>query len=155
MKLSTLLTPQAVIAQLNAADKKQALKLLAAKAAEITALPEREVYTVLLEREHVGCTGIGSGACIPHGRFENLVGLHAVFARLKRAIEFGAADGQPVDLLFLLLSPSAANAEHLKAMARLSKLLRDKQLCENLRSTRDAAIMHTLLLSAANDEDVT
>ncbi len=151
MNLSAILPPEAVIPSLAARDKKQVLRLLSAPAAQLTGLPEREIYSVLLAREHIGCTGMGNGVCIPHGRFETLKNPHAVFARLDTSIEFGAADGKPVDLVFLLLTPVHANTEHLKALATISRLLRDKQLCKNLRSTHNATVMHDLLLTAVQD----
>ena len=152
MNLATILPPEAVIPLLPAQDKKHALKLMAAQAARLTGLSEREIFSVLLEREQIGCTGMGNGVCIPHGRFEALKGLHAVFARLERPIEFGAVDGRPVDLIFLLLTPKAANTEHLKALATISRTLRDKQLCAELRKTGDAAKLHALLVARRDDE---
>lgn len=145
MQLGTILPPEAVIAHFSATDKKQALKLLAAYASRLTTLSEREIYGVLQEREQLGCTGMGNGVCIPHGRMDNLHSIQAVFARLEQPIDFGAADGRPVDLIFLLLTPSAANTEHLKAIAVISRLLRDKLLCEALRKAKDAATIHALL----------
>ena len=145
MNLASLLPLKAVLPHLPARDKKQALKQLAAHAAALSPLSEREIYSVLIEREHIGCTGMGNGVCIPHGRYEGLKTLHAIFAKLERPIEFGAADGRPVDLVVLLLTPISANTEHLKALATLSKILRDKGLCESLRATTDAIAMHALL----------
>ncbi len=151
MNLSSILQPEAVIPHLPARDKKQALKLMASPAAKITGLPEREIFSVLLEREHIGCTGMGNGVCIPHGRFEGLKRPYALFARLDKPIEFGAADGRPVDLIFLLLTPTKANTDHLKALATVSRLLRDKELCRNLRGTNDASKLHDMLV-AENEE---
>ena len=152
MNISSILPPEAVLPQLEARDKKSTLKALAATAAEISGLDAREIYPVLLEREHMGCTGIGSGVCIPHGRFDQLRATHAVFARLTHPIEFGAADGKPVDLIFLLLTPAGSNTDHLKAMASLSRLLRDKKLCASLRKTGDAAALHAMLTADRNED---
>ena len=152
MHIASILPPEAVIAHLSARDKKQALKMLSAKAAELTGLSEREIYSVLLEREHIGCTGMGSGVCIPHGRFEKLKSLQAVFASVIKPIEFGAADGRPVDLIFLLISPIAANTEHIKALATISRVLRDKALCESLRKATDAKTLHKLLTSERGED---
>jgi len=152
MHLTSILPPEAVLAHFPARDKKQALKLLAAQAAQQAGLPEREIYSVLMEREHIGCTGMGSGVCIPHGRFVHINGLHAVFARLDQPIEFGAADGRPVDLIFLLLTPLSANTEHLKALAMISRLLRDKRLCESLRKTTDAKALYALLTTERGED---
>jgi len=131
--------------------KTGAQKKMAAQAAKQSGLDAREIFSVLMEREHIGCTGMGGGVCIPHGRFENLKTLHAVFAKLDKPIEFGAADGKLVDLILLLLTPASANTEHLKALATASKLLRDKRLCENLRHTDNVAVLHDLLIDAAQE----
>ena len=152
MHIASLLPPEAVVASLSARDKKQALKLLSAHASNLSGLSEREIYAVLLEREQVGCTGMGSGVCIPHGRFTNLTKLHAIFARLEKPIDFGAADGKPVDLLFLLLSPALANTDHIKALAIISRQLRDKVLCEALRKAPDAKTIYHLLTSERGED---
>lgn len=152
MNLSTILSIDAVLPQLAARDKKQALKLMAAKAAELSELSEREIFSTLIEREHMGCTGMGSGVCIPHGRFDDLTTLHCVFATLPKPVEFGAADGKPVDILFLLLSPAGSNTDHLKALASISRRLRDKELCAKLRTSTDAATIYTLLTSPLPDD---
>jgi PTS system nitrogen regulatory IIA component len=151
MNFTSILPPEAVLPHLSALTKKQALKKMAAQAAKQSGLSEREIFSVLMEREQIGCTGMGNGVCIPHGRFEELKTLHAVFAKLDKPIEFGAADGKPVDLIFLLLTPASANTEHLKALATASRLLRDKHLCENLRSTDNAAVLHDLLIAAGQE----
>ncbi|MBY0406734.1 MAG: PTS sugar transporter subunit IIA [Rickettsiales bacterium] len=145
MQIATLLMPEAVLAKFAARDKKHALRQLAAHAAKLTRMPEKEIYAVLLERENIGCTGMGHGVCIPHGRFTELTKVHAVFAQLEKPISFGAADGKPIDLLFLLLSPMDAHTEHMKALASISRVLRDKLLCENLRRADTALVLHALL----------
>jgi PTS system nitrogen regulatory IIA component len=152
MHIATILPPGAVFARILARDRKQLLKILAADAAKLTRLSEREIFSVLMEREQSGSTAMGNGVCIPHGRFASLMGLHAAFATLEKPVEFGAADGRPVDLVFLLLSPTAANIEHIKALASISRLLRDKQLCESLRKAPDAKTLHSLLIAANNEE---
>jgi len=152
MDISSILPIEAILPQLPARDKKQALKMMAARAAEITGLSEREIFSTLIEREQIGCTGMGAGVCIPHGRFEKLKKLYSVFAHIEKPIEFGAADGKPVDLIFLLLSPSSENTDHIKAIASISRLLRDKELCKNLRKTTDAATIHALLTAPRGDD---
>ena len=147
MQLSTILPLEAVISDLHARDKKQVLKRLAAHATEFLNINEREIFSVLQEREQMGCTGMGNGVCIPHGRFDDMEQLHAVFARLDTPIDFNAADGKPVDLVFLLLTPSSANTEHIKAIASVSRILRDKAVCEALRKAPDARALHGLLTS--------
>ncbi len=145
MEITDLISPDSVIANLRATSKKQALQDLAKRAAELTGLPERAVFDVLLERERLGTTGVGNGIAIPHGKLPNLDRLHGLFARLERPINFEAIDEQPVDLIFLLLAPESAGADHLKALARVSRLLRDKGVCEKLRGTDSAEGLYALL----------
>src|SRR5881392_2763968 len=122
MQIADLLTPRSVIPQLRAAGKKQALQEIARRAATITGGSERQIYDVLAERERLGSTGIGKGVAVPHGKLAELPRLSALFARLERAIPFEAIDDQPVDLVFVLLAPAEAGAEHLRALARVSRL---------------------------------
>ncbi len=145
MDIADLITPSSVIPNLRATSKKQALQELAKRAAELTGLHERAVFDVLLERERLGTTGVGNGIAIPHGKLANLDRLHGLFARLERPIAFDSIDEQPVDLIFLLLAPESAGADHLKALARVSRLLRDKGICEKLRGTDSADALYALL----------
>jgi PTS system nitrogen regulatory IIA component len=145
MEIADLITPRSVIAQLRATTKKQALQELAKKASALTGINERTIYDVLIERERLGSTGIGMGIGIPHGRLPRLDKLYGIFARLDRAVPFEAIDDQPVDLIFLLLAPEAAGADHLKALARVSRLLRDRGICEKLRGTDSAEALYSLL----------
>ncbi len=153
MNLASIMPLEAVVPRLAVRDKKQAIKALAAQASKISGLSEKEIYSVLMEREHMGCTGMGNGVCIPHGRFPELSHLHALFARLEKPISFGAADGKPVDLIMLLLTPSTANTEHIKALATISRLLRDRPLCERLRKTTDTKAMHAMLVATNTHGD--
>ena len=148
MPLSDLLTLTAVLPSLRAGSKKHAIQEIAARAAGLSGLPEREVFETLLQRERLGSTGIGSGIAIPHGKMPGLGGLFGLFARLDRPIDFEALDGEPVDLLFLLLAPEGAGADHLKALARVARLLRDPAVTRKLRATSDAATLHALLTQA-------
>ena len=145
MDIADLITPAAVIPNLRATSKKQALQDLAKKAAELTGQSERAVFEVLLERERLGTTGVGNGIAIPHGKLPSLGRLYGLFARLERPIHFESIDEQPVDLIFLLLAPESAGADHLKALARVSRLLRDKGVCEKLRGTDNADGLFALL----------
>lgn len=145
MEISDLVTTKAVVASLKATSKKQALQELARKAAELTGEHERAIFDVLLERERLGTTGVGDGVAIPHGKLPNLKKLIGVFARLERPIDFEAIDDQPVDLIFLLLAPGAAGADHLKALARVSRLLRDRTTREKLRGSETAEAIYALL----------
>lgn len=145
MEIADLIAPRGVVAQLRPANKKQALQELAKRASVVTGIQERTIYNVLIERERLGTTGIGMGIGIPHGRLPGLTKLYGLFARLERAIPFEAIDEQPVDLLFLLLAPEAAGADHLKALALVSRLLRDRTVCEKLRGTDSADALYALL----------
>jgi PTS system nitrogen regulatory IIA component len=146
MLISHLVTPSAVIASLKATSKKQALQELARRAAELTGEQERAIFDVLLERERLGTTGVGDGVAIPHGKLANLPRLFGLFARLDRPIDFEAIDEQPVDLIFLLLAPGGAGADHLKALACVSRLLRDRTTREKLRGSETAEALYALLV---------
>ena len=145
MPLSDLVVPNAVIPALQASGKKQALQELAAKAAELTGQSERAIHEILLQREKLGSTAVGNGIAIPHGKMAKLDRLFGLFARLERPIDFEALDGQPVDLIFLLLAPESAGADHLKALARIARLLRDPAVADRLRESRDAEALYRVL----------
>lgn len=145
MEISDILEPKSVVANLRATSKKQALQELAHLAADLTGQHERAIFNVLLERERLGTTGVGNGIAIPHGKLGTLEKLVGIFARLERPIAYESIDEQPVDLIFLLLAPEQAGADHLKALARISRLLRDKTVCEKLRGTDQAEALYALL----------
>ena len=145
MDISDLILPESVIANLRVTSKKQALQELAKKAAELTGQPERALFEVLMERERLGTTGVGHGIGIPHGKLPELDRLYGLFARLESPIDFDAIDEQPVDLIFVLLAPETAGADHLKALARVSRLFRDRAVCEKLRGTDSAEAIYALL----------
>jgi len=150
MEISELIGPQSVIAHLRVTSKKQSLQELARKAAEVTGASERAIFDVLLERERLGTTGVGNGIAIPHGKLPGLTRLYGLFARLDKPIDFEAIDGQPVDLIFLLLAPDGAGADHLKALARVSRLLRDRKVCEKLRGSDKPEAIYALLTDQAH-----
>ncbi len=145
MQIAELLSPEAVVPVLNATSKKQALQELARLAASETGLPDRAIFEVLLERERLGTTGVGRGIAIPHGKLAGLDRIHGLFARLETPIDFDAIDDQKVDLVFLLLAPETAGADHLKALARVSRLLRDGAACDKLRAAKNARDLYALL----------
>jgi PTS system nitrogen regulatory IIA component len=145
MEISELLQPEAVISGLKVSGKKHALQELARHAAQITGVNDRRIFETLLERERLGTTGVGNGIAIPHGKLADFTRLYGVFARLDKAIDFDAIDEQPVDLIFLLLAPEGAGADHLKALARVSRLLRDASVCEKLRGADTADGLYMLL----------
>ncbi len=145
MPLNDLVAPNAIIPALKVNGKKQALQELAAKAAELSGLSERTIFEILMQREKLGSTGVGSGIAIPHGKLSKLNKLFGVFARLERPIDFEALDGQAVDLVFLLLAPEGAGADHLKALARVARLLRDPDVAHKLRDSRDVEALYSVL----------
>ncbi len=148
MDIEDLITPAAVVARLRASSKKQLLQELAKRAADLAGVNERQIFDVLLERERLGSTGVGNGIAIPHGRLPALSRLHGLFVRVDPPVDFDAVDEQPVDLVFLLLAPEGAGADHLKALARVSRLLRDRQVCEKLRGAENPDALYALLTDA-------
>ena len=145
MPLSELISPNAVIPALKVNGKKPALQELSARAASLSGLVEREVFDALLQRERLGSTGVGEGVAIPHGKLAKCGRIFGVFARLERPIDFESADGLPVDLIFLLIAPENAGADHLTALAQTARMLRGPALLAQLRATRDASGLYSLL----------
>jgi PTS system nitrogen regulatory IIA component len=145
MPLNDIVATNAVIPVLKVNSKKQALQEIASRAAELSGLSERTIFETLLQREKLGSTGIGHGIAIPHGKLPKLERLFGLFARLDRPIDFESLDGQPVDLIFLLLAPEGAGADHLKALARVARLLRDPDTASKLRDSRDADAIYAVL----------
>ncbi len=145
MLLSDFIAPDSVVPLLKAKTKKQLLQELSARAAPLTGLPERDIFEVLLQRERLGSTGLGQGIAIPHGKLHGLKHIVGVFARLAEPIDFDAVDGQKVDIVFLLLAPEGAGADHLTALARISRLLREGTAVEKLRASKDAAALYAVL----------
>jgi PTS system nitrogen regulatory IIA component len=145
MEISNLLSPDAVICRLKASSKKQVLQEMAERAAKITGLSERRIFETLNERERLGSTGMGQGIAIPHGRLAGVGKMTGVFALLDMPVEYEAMDEQPVDLVFLLLAPEDAGADHLKALARVSRLLRNQAICEKLRAAATPSALYALL----------
>ena len=151
MEISDLITPDSIFPKLPVTSKKQALQELAKRASNISELNERVIFDALIERERLGTTGVGNGIAIPHGKLAGLDRLHGLFARLDKPIEFDSIDEHPVDLIFLLLAPECAGADHLKALARVSRLLRDRATCEKLRGSEDPDALYALLTETATD----
>jgi PTS system nitrogen regulatory IIA component len=145
MNISDLLAPEAVIPALKVQNKKLLLQELAARAALQIHLPEKRIVETLIERERLGTTGVGQGIAIPHGRMAEVTRITGVFARLEGGLDYEAVDSQPVDLVFMLLAPENAGADHLKALARVSRLLRIQQTCEKLRAATTAEAIYAIL----------
>ena len=145
MDIADILRPDTVVADLKANNKKHALQDLSRHAAEASGIDEQHIFETLMERERLGSTGVGNGIAIPHGKFRALKNVCGVFARLEKPIDFAAIDEHPVDLIFLLMAPEEAGADHLKALARVSRLLRDGTICEKLRGADTADGLYMLL----------
>lgn len=145
MEIADLLSADSVLPKLRVSGKKQALQELAKRAATLTQLPERQIFDVILERERLGTTGVGGGIAIPHGRLPKLDRIYGLFARLEQPIDFESIDEQPVDLIFMLLAPETAGADHLKALARVSRMLRDRSVTEKLRGSDGRDALYALL----------
>ena len=145
MALADLIAQNAVLPALKANSKKQLLQEMSAKAATLTGLPDREIFDVILQRERLSSTGVGNGIAIPHGKMAHLDHIVGVFARLEQPVNFEALDDEPVDLVVLLLAPEGAGADHLKALSRIARVMRDSDLVEKMRATDDAASLYAFL----------
>lgn len=151
MDLGDLIRPEGIFPSLAAKSKKHALQELSASAAVLTGLPERDIFDTLLQRERLGSTGIGQGIAIPHGKLAGLKEMVGLFAHLKQPVNFDAVDGEPVDLVFVLLAPESAGADHLKALARISRFLRLPAAVERLRGADTSAAVHAILTEAEKE----
>ena len=145
MDLSDLIEAPAILPAVKANSKRQLLQVLSEKASGITGLTEREIFDTILQRERLGSTGVGNGIAIPHGKLAGVKRIIGVFARLETPVDFEALDDHPVDLVFLLLAPEGAGADHLKALSRIARVLRDAETVAKIRGTRDASAIHALL----------
>jgi PTS system nitrogen regulatory IIA component len=143
--INEILSLAAVDDDLVAANKKALFQQLGAAAAKLTGVPAKDIVACLTAREKIGSTGFGGGTAIPHGKMEGLPHVVGYFARLSQPVDFQAIDGMPVDLVFLLLSPPDAGADHLKALATVSRVFRDRQIVAKLRGARSKDAIFALL----------
>lgn len=149
MDLADLLVPDGIVPSLKATCKKQVLQELSQYAAEMTDLDARSIYETLLQRERLGSTGLGRGIAIPHVKFRSLSKIICIFARLEEPVDFDSHDNEPVDIVFLLLAPEHASGDHLKALARISRLVRDPDTLERLRQASDQSQLYEILTAPA------
>lgn len=149
MELGDILAPDGILPRLSATTKKQALEQLSERASQHTGIEPRELFNALLHRERLGSTGLGRGIAIPHVKLRNIQNIVCIFARLDTPVDFESPDGEPVDLVFLLLAPEHAGGDHLKALAHISRLVRDPAALERLRKAPDKAALKTLLTDPA------
>ncbi len=146
MDIADFLTPDRVILDLKPQSKRQVLKELAGHAAEATGLDAQRLCHALSERERLGTTGVGAGIAIPHAKLPELDHLIGLFVRLDKPVDFDAVDDQPVDLIFLLLAPDISGADHLKALARVARLLREEPMRLRLRRQQGSEEVYKLLV---------
>jgi nitrogen PTS system EIIA component len=149
MNLAEIINARAVLPHLKAQNKKQLLQELAQAMAAIVAVDHRIIFETLLTREKLGSTGLGQGIAIPHGRLPQIKRVYGLFARLSAPVAYDSVDGEPVDLVFVLLSPDQAGADHLKALARISRLLREPDTIKKLRGTDSADGLYAILTEPA------
>ena len=145
MKISDIIKKSDVYADLKSGSKRSLLQELAQKAAAETGINERTIFDALLERENLGTTGFGGGTALPHARLENLDKIYGFFAKLETPMNYDSVDNRPVDLVFMLLSPDSSGADHLTALAQISRLLKNDNTCEKLRSTYNPEELYALL----------
>jgi PTS system nitrogen regulatory IIA component len=145
MVLADIIDARSVLPNLKVQSKKQLLQELAQATAKLTGIDHRAIFETLSTREKLGSTGLGQGIAVPHGKIAALDRVRGVFARLAGPVDFGAVDGQPVDLVFVLLAPDHAGADHLKALARISRLMRDPATVAKLRGTDTAEGLYAIL----------
>jgi nitrogen PTS system EIIA component len=145
MPINELLPREGIFPALKASSKKHLLEVISERAGELSGLSPRRVFDALLQRERLGSTGIGNGIAIPHGKFEGLDRLVGVFARLDKPIDFEALDGHPVDLVFVLLAPEGAGADHLKGLSRVARVLRNPSIVSKIRTLREPDVIYDIL----------
>ena len=145
MEMREIVTLDTVLAGLKPNSKKQLLQSLAEVAAKKTNRDEREIFDTLLERERLGSTGVGNGVAIPHGKMQDLEGIVGIFAQLAKPVEFDSSDDAPVDIVFMLLAPEGSGADHLKALSRIARLLRNEQTLSVLRASPDPKSIYDVL----------
>ncbi len=145
MNLAEIISADAVLPHVKAQSKKQLLQELSQSLGSALAIDHRIIFETLLTREKLGSTGLGQGIAIPHGRLPSLTKVYGLFAKLAAPIDFDSVDGEPVDLVFVLLSPDHAGADHLTALARISRLLRAPATLAKLRGATTAEGLYAVL----------
>ena len=145
MTIASLISPAAVMANVPGNSRKQVFQVISERLATLSGLDERAILETLRQRERLGTTAVGQGIAIPHGRIAGLNRLVGLFAKLARPVDFEAMDGQPVDLMFVLLAPEDAGADHLQALARIARLFRGPTLAQKLRQADDEATVYAIL----------
>jgi nitrogen PTS system EIIA component len=145
MPMTEFLKPDAVFSNVKMASKKQLLQFMSEKASEMTGISERDIFDTIMQRERLGSTGVGNGIAIPHCKMKTAVHLTGLFVRLDQAIDFDAIDDQKVDLVFMLIAPELAGADHLKALSKVARALRSADIVDAIRRAPDSGIIYDIL----------
>ena len=148
MNISNILTEKNIFLELKSSSKREFLQDLAQKASEVSGIDALTIFDAILERENLGSTGFGSGTALPHGRFAGLDKVYAFYAKPSYPLDFDAIDNKPVDSVFLLMSPENSGADHLTALALLSRVLKDETINKKLRQMSRTTEIYTLLNEA-------
>lgn len=154
MDISQFLAPTSVVRGLSVPNKKKLVQELASIAALRFGVDAGRIFETLWEREKLGSTGVGHGVAIPHGRITKLDHIVGAFVQLEKAVDFASIDDTPVDLVFLLMTPLDAGADHLKALAKVSRLLRNPAVCDKLRAAKDSASIYAVLTEPSSGTQV-
>jgi PTS system nitrogen regulatory IIA component len=148
MQISEILKPEAIKIIGSSTSKKRLFQDIGELAESVLGYKAQDVVEALIERENLGPTGVGHGIALPHARLDDVEKVCGLFLRIEKPMEFDSVDRQPVDLVFVLLAPASAGVEHLKALALVSRTMRDTAICAKLRANSDAAILHAILTDA-------
>ena len=145
MNISDIMTSDCVVVVNKAESKRQLLQSLSEAASKISGINDRTIFDALLERENLGSTGFGHGTALPHARIKEVQKVYGLFAKVNHPVDFESVDNQPVDLVFLLLSPENSGADHLTALASTSRILKDENTCKELRKASTAQELYSIL----------
>ena len=143
--MTEFLIPDAVFANVKMTSKKQLLQFMSEKASEMTGISERDIFDTIMQRERLGSTGVGNGIAIPHCKMKASARLTGLFVRLDQAIDFEAIDDQKVDLVFMLIAPELAGADHLKALSKVARALRSVEIVDAIRRAPDSSVIYDIL----------
>ncbi len=151
MSKNDLISSEAILTNLDSDSKKKVIQAIASEASKICNLSESEIFETLLKRERLGPTAVGHGVAIPHGKLNKLDQIVGLFAKLKSPIDFDSLEEQPVDLIFVLLAPESAGADHLKALSRIARVLRNDEIATKLRESSSKNEIFKILTTALEE----
>lgn len=151
MDLGTIIADDDVFVDLKPKSKRQLIQHLARKISVKLDVSDEIVFATIMQREKLGSTGVGNGVAIPHGKIEGIDKMSGMCVKLSKPISFDAIDDQPVDIVFLLLAPSEAGAEHLKALSKIARMLRDPDHLEKIRECQDNETLYSLITQVENN----